>query len=753
MAENSGEQGTLVAFRELQSIDQKDIVILIDVASALKSCSECIRNNTVKTVDVLTLWLKKVLRAYIDEAARCVTAFKQMCDWFQMMKSSTDVDCSDLITVLTEALKFTTASKEPLLKAGERLVHAAAFFLFSIVHGYLSESESSSKRNVLKEHVPNAIGLHLAVLSMLTDTTASARKVNARITPLIQQMNEISGFLSAKITHLQAFIKTSETMTYICLHYMQNADRGQWEAGTMPDWLKETVLHLCDTVLNQMETIQKKDALTVPLEKVEEYLRVTHTYLLMLYELIKTKWKHVDESISEALIDLLMSVSSTQDLGENISLLISKYIRPGLLKIFEMAYPLEDFQKRLVSLLIDPEEAENYFFDICFDFVGVVTVDNAALTPYTCQTLQKIFEYIFRDASHFVNADHYERAIEAFASLMYLAECEELDNYFCTGVFQEDPVTSQVCADILMLSFRLVEANPGWNRNTLIQATNYWKECNNSYAMFSHSPNQWHVQRFFKYFHGIGKHEPPPFTAQNFRYLRAVAPVNNRYVETLLERLQLIGNGAQSKIELYYEVVAIMELLAHQKKTDLSKWLQQTYEFVRELLKDEKCDTFTSVYFQLVGHSSPSAQLQLLRGLAPVVGHCNWHIQKFLHACKGSDDAQLRAFSARHSIDKIVLPLLEAVQQKPSPGTTAADRQCKLLTKSSYKRDTAHVCKVQCLKRKRAESTPKEIIRELHDSSLQLVQSAVGLDAADKEQVKKVIDSLCNILKRVDCIV
>ncbi|XP_022221564.2 uncharacterized protein LOC111073530 [Drosophila obscura] len=751
MAENSGEQEISVAFSELQSIDQEDIVILIDVESALRVCSECIRNKKAKTADVLALWLNKVLGAYINEAVCCVAAFKEMCDWFQTMKS-TSADSSDLISVLAEALKFITTSKEQLLKSGERLVYAAAFFLFSIVHGYLGESENNSKRNVLKEHIPSAIGLHSAVLSLLRDTTASAKKVNPRITPLIQQMNEISGFLGTKIIHLQAFTKTSKTMTYICLQYMRYVDRGQWEAGTMPDWLKETVLHLGDTVLNQMETIQKEDTVTVPLEKVEEYLKVTHTYLIMLYELFKTEFKHVDESVSETLIELLMSGARTHDVGGDIPLLVSKYIRPCQLKLFELAYPLEDFQERLVASLNDPVDAEHDFFYICLDFVAAVTVENAVVTPHTCRTLQKIFEYIFKDASHFVNADHYERVIESFASLMYLADSEELNNYFCTGVFQEDPVTSQACTDILMLSFRLMEVNTDWNRNTLVQATNYWKKCNNAYAMFSHYPSQWHVQRFLKYFHGLGKHELPPFSAQNFRYLQAVAPVNSRYGESLLERLQLLGSGPPNKIELYYEAAALMELLAQHRKTDCSKWLQQTYEFVKELLGDEKCDTFTSVYFKLVDQISPSAQLQLLRGLAPVVGHCNWQVQKFLHTCKSSDDAQLRAFSARHAIDKEWLPLLETLRQKPSPGPTAtADRNCKVLTKSSYNREMKHHCKAQGLKRKRIESTPKEIVRELYDSSLQLGQSAAGLDAADREQVKKVVDKLRNILNVVDC--
>ncbi|SPP74439.1 uncharacterized protein LOC117578801 [Drosophila guanche] len=750
MAENSGEQEISVSFSELESIDQEDIVILIDVASALKVCSECIRNKSVKTGTVLALWLKKVLGAYINEAVCCVPAFKEMCDWFQSMMSSRSVDCSDLITVLTEALHFMTTSKEKLQKAGGRLVHAAAYLLFSIVHGYLCESENNSNRNVLKGHIPNAIGLHSAVLSLLTEETASAKKVNPRITPLIKQMSEIAGFLGTKIIHLQAFIKTSKTMTYICLHYMQYVDRGHWEVGTMPDWLKETILHLCDTALNQMETIQKEETLTVPLGKVEEYLKVTHTYLLMLYELFKTELKYVDVSVSETLIDLLMSGTTTQDLGTDIPLLVSKYIRPCLLKLNELAYPLQHFQERLVASLIDPVEAEHDFFDLCLDFVAVVNLDNAVVAPYTCQTLQKIFEYIFRDASHFVNVDHYDRVIEAFSCLLCLAESEELNNYICTGVFQEDPVTSQACADILMLSFRLVELNPGWNRNTLVQATNYWNKCNNAYAMFSHNPSQWHVQRFLKYFHGLGKRELPPFSAQNYRYLHAVAPVDSRYGDSLLQRLQLMGSDPPNKIELYYEEVALMELLAQQTKTDCSKWLQQTFNFVQKLLGEEKYDSFTSVYFKLLGQASPSVQLQLLRGLAPVVGHYNWHVQKFLHACKNSNDAQLRAFSVRHSIDKEWHLLLQTVLHKLTPVTKAAVTNCKVLTKSSYKRETGHHCKAWSLKRKRSERTPKEIISELHDSSLLLGQSIAGLDAADREQVKRVVDNLCSILRAVD---
>lgn len=47
-------------------------------------------------------------------------------------------------------------------------------------------------------------------------------------------------------------------MTFICLHYLKFYNENPIEDVQMPEWLKETVLHICDTILNHLETICKE---------------------------------------------------------------------------------------------------------------------------------------------------------------------------------------------------------------------------------------------------------------------------------------------------------------------------------------------------------------------------------------------------------------------------------------------------------------------------------------------------------------
>lgn len=46
-------------------------------------------------------------------------------------------------------------------------------------------------------------------------------------------------------------------MTFISLHYLKFYNENLIEGEQMPEWLKETVLHICDTILNHLETICK----------------------------------------------------------------------------------------------------------------------------------------------------------------------------------------------------------------------------------------------------------------------------------------------------------------------------------------------------------------------------------------------------------------------------------------------------------------------------------------------------------------
>lgn len=85
MSDDTQAEMISMSYSELECIDQEDIIMLVDVESALKICQECLENNTNSSFDVLSLWFNKLLRAYMDEAICCFNAVKEMCEWFQMM--------------------------------------------------------------------------------------------------------------------------------------------------------------------------------------------------------------------------------------------------------------------------------------------------------------------------------------------------------------------------------------------------------------------------------------------------------------------------------------------------------------------------------------------------------------------------------------------------------------------------------------------------------------------------------------------
>ncbi|KAH8401000.1 hypothetical protein KR009_002367 [Drosophila setifemur] len=741
MSEHAGEIS--MTFGELQAIDQEDIIIVVDVDSALQISKECLASEPAKTPEVLSLWLNKLLRAYLDEAICCFNAFKEMCEWFQVMVADSSKICTDHNTIVADSLKFLADYKDHLLRMGERLVHGAAFFLFNVVKGVLQESEDSDLN-------PTAVDLHLDVLTLLKDVTAGSRRAHARITALVQQMNEITGFLSSRIAHLQAYIKTSELMTYISLHFIRCDNEDGKHDTDMPQWLKETILHLCDTVLNHLETIYKKDILVVPVGKVEEFLKVTRTYLLRLHEIFKAGVNQVDSTVSETLLELLMSGATklSHDLGRDIPLLLATYIKPYVMQVYELIYSIEDFQKYFISCLLDPEPPDQDYFDLCMDCIAAVSTDTAEITPNTSRFLQKIFEYLFKDAANFVHPKHYERVIDAFGTFLYLGDNQGMVNYFCHGLFEKDIIVSQVCVDILMLLFRLKEDNKCWNTNTIDDAIRFWNKCNNAYAVFSQNPSQWHVQRFLKYFHSLGKKGLPPFTTQNFRYLTAVCCSDAKIGMKLLKRLEIISSAVPTEIEIYYEVVALLELLAQQNGTDCSKWFQQAFEMSKELLSREKCTVFASAYFNLLTRANQASQLLILQGLSSVNGCPNWHRQKFLHTCKTNADSQLRAFAVRHSLEADFQPILTAMLKKPDP-LSASNQSWQGLSKSSYARERKHTCPEHSLKRKRTETKPKQIILDLYESSLQLGQCRLTtFDANDRSYLDKVVANLTSILSR-----
>lgn len=50
----------------------------------------------------------------------------------------------------------------------------------------------------------------------------------------------------------------------------------------------------------------------------------------------------------------------------------------------------------LVSCLIDSDQSEQEYLSVCVGFISVVSKDAAEINESTCQTVQSIFEYLFK---------------------------------------------------------------------------------------------------------------------------------------------------------------------------------------------------------------------------------------------------------------------------------------------------------------------------------------------------------------------
>ncbi|XP_034476921.1 uncharacterized protein LOC117783581 [Drosophila innubila] len=745
LEKEQAEMQVSITFGELQCLACEDVVSCVSQEKALEICKRSVTDLSAKTVEVLSLWLRKLLRAYFNDAICCIEVFKCLYEWFIKLKEDVSPEnktaCDDFITLLNDAVGFAEWAKEKLVKAGERLMHTTAFFLLSIVNGCLQQSIENNV-DALKEHEPLAIELHMTVLFLLKEITANSSKVHARITPLLRQLIEIADFLGAKMSHLRAFVKTSKTMTNICTHYSSSVDLNQ----SLPDWLQETILHLCDTVLNNLEIVYQKGVSSVPLDKMEEHLKIAQAYLIMLHKLLSCGVKHMDKTVLDTMILLLMGGESrpTHDLSKEIPILVSKYVRPYVLELFELIYQLNDFQNYLMALLTEPEQADEDYYELCLDYITVVIIDNTEIMPLTCQTVQKIFEYLVKDASNFTNAARYNRLLEVFGSLLYLADSVTLLKYFNNGLFQEDLIKSQVCADVLMICFRLRDENDGWSHPDVVQATDYYIKCNNLYTLFSQNPSQWHIQRMLRYFHKLGNHELPLFNMKNYRYLHCVSARIEQDQRLWTMRLQRILIAPLNDAEQYYEMLALMELLMNSQ----SDWLHLLAESVKELFKTDKCKLLANIYFKLGLQCNRATQLRILQGAMPtheIIKSC-WHIQKFLHSCKNSDDAQLKSLANLHTITTDLLPLLNALQPPLNYRSNASKNYNFNYQQWDYKRLQFHRCKLSSQKRKRSENEPKELIQQLESNSKELLLYSGELDASDVMQLRSTISNLKQLL-------
>ncbi|XP_017864572.1 PREDICTED: uncharacterized protein LOC108614861 [Drosophila arizonae] len=743
-ADTEGDSEVCITFDELRCFDVEDIPTCVSVKSALTICEKSVADLSAKTVEVLSLWLRKLLRGYLNDYECNIQIFKCLYEWLMSLKDDVSPEnkeaCADFILVLTDAVDFAEWAKVKLLATGERLMHVTVFLLMAIVYSCL-EMCNEYHVEALKEHESKAIELHLNVLNMLGNITNSSTRVHPRVTPLLRHMIEIADFLSLNPTHLNAFVKTSKTMTAICAHY-NSMEASQDEMKAMPEWMQDTLLHLCDTVLNQLETVNDQSS-SVP----EEQMKVIHVYLIMIHKLLSTGAKHMDTNVLEGLFLILSGGESkpNPDINPEIQSLKAKYMHPFIMQLYKLLYQHEDFQKYLIACLTESANAKVAYDDICLDYVNACIIDDTELSKLTYKTLYAIFDYFCKDAGNFCNAARYKSILEVFASLVHVTCCAELFNYFCCGVFADDIIRSQMSADVLMLSYRLEEQQCGWTENALTKVTKYWIKCNNSYAIFSQNPSQLHVERMLKYFHNLKKlHEPPAFNLHNYRYISCVFANQIDKHHLWVMKLQRLFQSPLNDIEQYYEILALISLVS----TSSKYWLLNLPTGLKELLVKGTYDRLNNVFFKLALNTDSASRLLILETLMPAksVATSCWYGQRFLHMCQKSGNPKIISLTEQHVPAPELRPLLDMIQPSYSCPKPNTDSPQIIYNNLAYKSRQPHRCTQSNLKRKRSECDSKNILGQLQLNAQQL--SSVELDATDLKQLSGVVKTLQDILTK-----
>ncbi|XP_062128419.1 uncharacterized protein LOC133840544 [Drosophila sulfurigaster albostrigata] len=719
----------ITTLSELQYLPCEDVVDRVSQQTALEICKRSLNNLSVKHVELLSLWLTKLLKAYFSKTVCCIEAFKYLYVWFTKLKdevtSENKTGCDNFYKLLTDALDFAEWAKGKLAKISERLGHATAYFLLSIVSTCLQQSIEKDMQ-ALKEHETIAIKLHVTVLALLKEITKNANTIHARITPMLQQLIAITDFLYAKMSHWNAFVNTSKTMTNICKHYSNYADLSQ----STPEWLRETLLHICDTVLNIQE-LAKKDGSV-------EYLKVIQVYMIMLHNLLDCGIKHLDKTVLDSITLLLIGGEFLSSCDLHKEMPKQLLLLPYVMSVYGLIYKLEDFQNYLLRCLADQENKTNNYTKLCLNYTTTVVLDDAEITPLTIKVVQNLFEYLLKDSRNFVNAAHYDRILQTFATLLHVSHSVALFKFFSAGIFQEDLMKQQVCADVLMLFFRLEETSKNWKSADIAQAAEYYRECNNSYAMFSQNTSQWHVQRMLKYFHKLERKEAPLFNLRNYNYLHCVSPRAEPDQRMWMMRLQRLLMSPFSDIEQYYEMLALMELLA----TDSNNWLHLLPDTVMNIINRGKCQLLRKVYFKLAFQSNQLTRKRLLQEAMPTQDNVNnsWHLQKLLYAGQCSDDKEFKSLASMRPISADLLPILSALHlaQFNDQGASVLENN---LYEWDYKRTEKHRCNFGGQKRKRSNQL-KDLIRQIERNTNELLDYANEFDASDLQQLGEIIKNM-----------
>lgn len=77
-----------LTFSELQCLDSEDVASCVSKQTALQICNQSLKDLSAKTAEVLSIWLRKLLKAYILEAECCIDIFKCCYEWFQRLVSN-----------------------------------------------------------------------------------------------------------------------------------------------------------------------------------------------------------------------------------------------------------------------------------------------------------------------------------------------------------------------------------------------------------------------------------------------------------------------------------------------------------------------------------------------------------------------------------------------------------------------------------------------------------------------------------------
>lgn len=88
LANEQAEMQVSITFGELQCLACEDVASCVSQDKALDICKRSLADLSAKTVEVLSLWLRKLLRAYFNDAICCIDVFKCLYAWFIKLVST-----------------------------------------------------------------------------------------------------------------------------------------------------------------------------------------------------------------------------------------------------------------------------------------------------------------------------------------------------------------------------------------------------------------------------------------------------------------------------------------------------------------------------------------------------------------------------------------------------------------------------------------------------------------------------------------